>query len=153
MSVAAPWTRRAGRLGLLPLAFAVSGCLATPEPDVSRAAGAALFAEHCAACHGADGHGGGPVAAGLATAPADLTKIAQRRGGVWPMLEVMSILDGYAMARRPRADMPVIDALTEGPTVAFDSGNGVERPTPARLVALAEYLESLQSPRPVRYVP
>ena len=35
--------------------------------------GAALFPSHCAACHGAHGHGDGPAAAGLPVPPADLT--------------------------------------------------------------------------------
>ncbi len=35
--------------------------------------GAALFPEHCAMCHGADGRGDGPAAKGLPVPPADLT--------------------------------------------------------------------------------
>lgn len=35
--------------------------------------GGALYPQHCAACHGADGHGDGPLAAGLPVPPADLT--------------------------------------------------------------------------------
>ena len=35
--------------------------------------GAHLYAENCAVCHGADGRGDGPAAAGLAVHPADLT--------------------------------------------------------------------------------
>ncbi len=35
--------------------------------------GAALFAQHCAMCHGADGRGDGPAAKALAIPPADLT--------------------------------------------------------------------------------
>ncbi|MEJ1978998.1 MAG: CopD family protein [Acetobacteraceae bacterium] len=37
------------------------------------AQGAALFPDHCAACHGPGGHGDGPAAAGLPVPPADLT--------------------------------------------------------------------------------
>lgn len=39
----------------------------------SIAAGEGLFATHCAACHGAEGHGDGPAGAALKTMPADLT--------------------------------------------------------------------------------
>jgi putative copper resistance protein D len=39
-------------------------------PSIAR--GAALYAEHCAACHGVGGRGDGPAAQGLATKPADL---------------------------------------------------------------------------------
>ncbi|MGI4978133.1 MAG: CopD family protein, partial [Janthinobacterium lividum] len=39
----------------------------------SIAQGAALYPGQCAGCHGAQGHGDGPAAAGLAVPPADLT--------------------------------------------------------------------------------
>jgi mono/diheme cytochrome c family protein len=39
-------------------------------PSVAR--GAALYAQNCALCHGATGHGDGPAAAGLLLRPADL---------------------------------------------------------------------------------
>jgi mono/diheme cytochrome c family protein len=47
-----------------------------PEPaidDTMRARGAALFAEHCATCHGAHGDGAGPTAKQLAHPPANFT--------------------------------------------------------------------------------
>ncbi len=37
------------------------------------AAGAALYPAHCASCHGAEGHGDGPLAAGLPVRPQPLT--------------------------------------------------------------------------------
>jgi putative copper resistance protein D len=41
-------------------------------PSVAR--GAPLYAANCTACHGAAGHGDGPLAAGLPVRPADLTQ-------------------------------------------------------------------------------
>lgn len=141
------------KYSLIPLGLLVLGCTGNLQPDVSREAGQAIFADNCAACHGADGTGNGPLAAELATNPANLAKIAQRRDGVWPRLEIMAIVDGYAKRTQPREDMPIIVGLTEGPMVDYDTGNGVITPTPARLVAVVEYLESIQSPRPTSYVP
>ena len=46
------------------LVYAMCWLIVTPIP-VARAAddtGARLYLNHCAACHGADGEGGGPVA-------------------------------------------------------------------------------------------
>jgi putative copper resistance protein D len=40
---------------------------------ISVAAGSQLFAAHCVSCHGATGHGDGPLARGLQRPPADLT--------------------------------------------------------------------------------
>jgi high-affinity iron transporter len=51
----------------------------TAVPDLQR--GAALYAQQCAACHGASGHGDGPFAARLEPPPTDLTdheRAAQR---------------------------------------------------------------------------
>jgi putative copper export protein/mono/diheme cytochrome c family protein len=38
------------------------------------ASGANIYADHCAACHGRNGHGDGPAAGGMAQPPADLTQ-------------------------------------------------------------------------------
>ncbi len=45
------------------------------------ARGEALYRQHCQACHGAEGHGDGPVAAGLSHPPADLTHHFHTRPG------------------------------------------------------------------------
>jgi mono/diheme cytochrome c family protein len=37
----------------------------------------------CAPCHGVDGKGSGPVAAGLTATPADLTVLAKKNNGVF----------------------------------------------------------------------
>lgn len=115
--------------------------------------GKGLFDQYCAVCHGFDAKGGGAAAASLGTKPADLTGMAARRGGVWPMLEVMSIIDGYTKQQNPREDMPIIPEITTGRLMDFDTGNGLVTSVPARLVALVNYLESIQSPKPERYVP
>jgi putative copper resistance protein D len=47
---------------------------AEPYAAASVVRGAALYAENCALCHGATGHGDGPAAAGLPIRPADLTE-------------------------------------------------------------------------------
>jgi mono/diheme cytochrome c family protein len=46
-------------------------------------AGKTEYLAGCAACHGIDGKGKGPLSADLKTAPADLSIIAKRNGGVF----------------------------------------------------------------------
>ena len=58
--------------------------------------GVALFSDHCAVCHGFDAKGGGEAASLIVKEVPDLTKIAQRRGGVFPFLEIFEIVRGYA---------------------------------------------------------
>lgn len=121
---------------------ALAGCTeeeTMPEPSEGRA----LFIENCAACHGVDARGNGPMAASLDPAPADLTQIAARNGGTMPRAQVMSMIDGYARGTVDHG-MPPFGSLLEGELVPFDSGDGIQTPTPRKLVALLEYLESVQ---------
>jgi mono/diheme cytochrome c family protein len=76
--------------------------------DHAVASGERQFEASCAACHGVDARGNGPVAPLLTVAVPDLTHIAQRRGGEFPELEIFRIIDGQAdlAAHGPR-HMPV----------------------------------------------
>ena len=47
-----------------------------PRSPQSITRGGQLFHHYCEACHGAEGHGDGPVAASLPKHPEDLTEIA-----------------------------------------------------------------------------
>ena len=127
--------------GLLPgLALALSACVQGPQPQAGRAE----YQQLCSSCHGPDGRGDGPAAAGLRVKPADLTTIAARNGGAFPRVAVMSMIDGYKRAKGHGGMMPVFDTLLQGPTVMIDTGDGVVTPTPARLVNLADYIQTLQ---------
>lgn len=112
-----------------------------------------MFVDKCAVCHGTSGKGDGPIASELESIPPDLTQIAARRDGVWPMLEVMSIIDGYSTRYLPGTEMPIYDEFLEGNLVTFDTGNGVQQKTPAGLLAIARYLETIQEPVPDRFTP
>ena len=120
----------------------VSACVAqsktAADPDPSQD-----FADYCVACHGAGGKGDGPLAADLAKAPADLTGLSKRNGGEFPTTRVMAQIWGYA-GGKGRGIMPDFAPLMEGDLVPYDGGDGIETPTPVRLVAIAEYLKGLQ---------
>ena len=127
---------------LLALAALTVAAGCTPETQVS---GRALYGDYCAGCHGSGGIGDGPAAKGLGKTPADLTMLAARNGGVFPRVHVMSVIDGYTRRGDRSSVMPELGlALQEGPLVMVDTGDGVMTPTPANLVALANYLEKLQ---------
>lgn len=66
-------------------------------PDLAR--GAALYAEQCAACHGASGHGDGPNAGNLDPRPVAFTNMARaRERSLFGLYQVIGQgLDGTAM--------------------------------------------------------
>lgn len=123
---------------LLALPLLTACAAETPVPS-----GAMLFAQNCAACHGAGGAGDGPMAAGLSVPPPDLTAISLRNGGVFPRNQVASIIDGLDRGEHFAAAMPEFGAGDLGPLVMTDDG-GNPVPIPADLLALTEYLESIQ---------
>lgn len=56
--------------------------------------GQALYGAYCAVCHGPDARGRGPMAGSLKAASPDLTRIAERHGGVYPDALVERIISG-----------------------------------------------------------
>lgn len=127
-------------------AVALAAC--TQEIMPTPAEGRALFQDNCAVCHGETGQGDGPLADQNISVPADLTRLAADNGGVFPREHVLSTVDGYTRGALEVPGMPEFGKLFEGDLVPFDTGDGNDKltPTPRKLVALVEYLETLQAP-------
>jgi mono/diheme cytochrome c family protein len=129
-------------LPLIAAALAAVSCTPQHREEVS---GLALYREFCLACHGEGGKGDGIAAAGLPRPPADLTAISARNGGTFPLARVMSTIDGYARLSDHSSIMPEMGpVLQQGGMVPVDTGDGIETPVPVRLLALAEYVKTLQ---------
>ena len=129
-------------LPLAPLAVAaLAAC--TPQSDAPAVpSGGEDFATFCATCHGAGGKGDGARNSYLRPKAPDLTAIAMAADGSFPQARVMTQIWGYARAT-PTPGMPGFAALLEGPTVLYDSGDGILTPTPLRLVQLMEFVAGL----------
>jgi mono/diheme cytochrome c family protein len=130
------------RILMLTAALALSACVPfatkqeTPSPKMD-------FADYCAGCHGAGGKGDGEAASGLPKKPADLTRLSARNHGKFPTTRVMAQIWGYT-GKKGDGVMPDFSPLMQGEMVPYDGGDGIETPTPVRLVAIAEYLKTLQ---------
>lgn len=120
-------------LGALGLAACVE------EPVDGRTA----YLADCAGCHGADGRGDGADARDLAVVSPDLTQIAARNGGVFPRTRVMSTIDGLNRGAHFSAAMPEFGAGDMGDTIIVEE-DGLGTPVPERLLALTDYLQSIQ---------
>lgn len=79
--------------------IAAYGITVAPRKLPDLAAGAQLYAEHCASCHGVDGRGDGPQARNLDPAPFDFHDVArQSQRSVHALYNVVTLgLDGTAM--------------------------------------------------------
>jgi len=110
-----------------------------PPLVIDSMAGPDLFRFYCATCHGRDGRGNGPIGAALKTPPADLTKIAERRGGTFPRAEILGFVsEGPALIpAHGSIDMPVWGPIFRG----LDSSEARAR---VRIDNLVSYLESIQ---------
>ena len=79
------------------LCLGMSWAAAQPSPPIPGAtvsAGQQYFVRYCSACHGMTGRGDGSAAPALRTPPADLTRLAQRRGRHFPVAEIAAFIDG-----------------------------------------------------------
>ena len=127
----------------LAAAVLALGLAAAPAP--ADQLGAAEFDTSCAACHGTDAAAGDAPLAGLLTVPVpDLTTLAARNDGRFPMLEVMQIIDGRSGVRGHGGPMPVW-----GDRYAIEMGQDVgnvarEIEVRGRVLSLALYLQSIQ---------
>ena len=81
----------ASRLAITAGAFIA---LCTPASAQSIDVGKAEYLSGCASRHGTDGKGSGPVSQALKKHPADLTVLAKKNGGVFPLNALYEIIDG-----------------------------------------------------------
>jgi len=76
--------------------------------DAAQTSGYTEYIHSCAACHGLDGAGDGPLASALVAQPSDLTGLAERNGGVFPFERVKeTIASGGDILSHGSGEMPV----------------------------------------------
>jgi mono/diheme cytochrome c family protein len=106
--------------------------------------GAQLYADYCSACHGASGLGDGDMADVVNIPSPNLTLLAQNNDGVFPMLNVLHIIDGRTGLRAHGGVMPVWGRVFSDQIGDADGPYGSVLEVRGRLLSLATYLESLQ---------
>jgi len=111
----------------------------TQLPPTYMPTGEQTYKQYCAACHGVDAKGRGPLAPLLKTPPPNLTTLAKRHLGKFPYDYVASVLEfGPGVSAHGSSDMP-----TWGPIFRhFDNQN--ERIVRQRIKNLCDYLALLQ---------
>jgi mono/diheme cytochrome c family protein len=97
-----------------------------------------LFRAHCAACHGSEAKGNGPLASELNAKAADLTVLAKNNGGHFPTARVRKTITGEdVLASHGSREMPIWGPIFHQIEADQDFGN-------VRLKNLLKYVESIQ---------
>lgn len=122
------------------LALSLLALVACVEEPVD---GRQAYLEDCSGCHGTDAMGTGSFGRQLIKEPPDLTRIAARNGGVFDRNAVMSVIDGLNRGAHFSGAMPEFGAGDLGEVILQEEGDHTV-PVPQRLLALADYLESIQ---------
>jgi len=113
------------------------GCAAARAQEPT---GAVLFATHCAACHGNEAEGGGPVAAVMAISVPNLRTLAMRNGGNFPADAVAAYIDGREQrAAHGSRTMPIWGDLLQAANAP-----DAEKSVRLRIAALVAFIERVQ---------
>ena len=128
----------------LAAVLSLGAVLAQPTTDFGKSE----YYAKCAVCHGLSGKGEGSFGEVLKVNMPDLTLIAKRNGGVFPVDRVKMAIDGRATPRaHGTSEMPIwgtrysVEAAPRYDDFRFDSEVFVQ----VRVLALVDYLYRLQA--------
>jgi hypothetical protein len=114
--------------------------------------GKRIYETHCAIYHGIDGKGGGPYKEFLKVAPADLTAVAKKNNGVFPVARIYKVIDGReAIVSHGQREMPIwgteLSIRSREREYRMDAANDAEEETYARnrILSVIDYLISIQA--------
>lgn len=120
-------------------------CLSGAAMAQDARQGQKTYERYCAACHGADATGNGPMRPVLALAPRDLTVLAKTNGGAFPLGRVVRQIDGRDPMVAHGGPMPVYGDFFEARDVVLNIGEGAQIRTSQRVIDLVAYLQGLQA--------
>lgn len=105
-----------------------------------------LYRTYCSQCHGMNAMGDGPMAEMLAIETPDLSRLAARNGGEFPLEAVARQIDGRWPVLAHGGDMPLFGpALDSDQQVALSLPSGQPMMTGLPLANVIAYLESVQA--------
>jgi mono/diheme cytochrome c family protein len=143
--------KRAG-LSFLIIANAIivfAACASAQNVDLGKTE----YQSACAACHGFDARGNGSISKELKTHPADLTVLAKKNNGVFPIDNVHKIIDGRdLLASHGTREMPIWGYRFTPPHYNLQNADDYTLSPPAsseatvssRILAVIDYLNRIQ---------
>jgi mono/diheme cytochrome c family protein len=114
-------------------------------PAMADETGQSLYMDTCATCHGANAMGLGPLAEVMTATVPSLRELSANNDGVFPMLDVIQIIDGRTGVRGHGSNMPVWGRQFKAEVIDETGVYGSEVYTRGKVLSLATYLESIQT--------
>lgn len=107
-----------------------------------RDSGKQMYLKYCGSCHGREGKGNGTVSRTMKVKVADLTVLAKKNKGVYPLDDVMATIDGRRFVRaHGDRDMPVWGEVFQSEA---EGKKYPELTTLLKAKIIAEYVGTLQ---------
>ena len=126
------------------LATAALILAAAPALAEDAVMGQELYGAFCTPCHGDFGQGDGPLADMLSIQPTDLSRLADRNDGVFPVAQVVRQIDGRDPDLKHGGIMPLFGAYFDGEDIAIQSELGQPIMTNVPTAELVLYLREIQ---------
>jgi len=131
------------RIGCVAIAaLMATGAVAQQKVDLGKRE----YDNNCATCHGLDGKGNGPYVEMLKRSPPDLSTMARRNGGIFPVAKAYDVVEGAGPGHGGR-DMPIWgkDYSVKAAEYYVDVPYDREAFVRARILSLIEYVNRLQA--------
>lgn len=127
--------------GQVVLSIALGATVSLADTDD---AGRREYVYNCSSCHGVSARGDGPITHFLNVETPGLTRLRERNDGVFPLLHVIQVIDGRSGVGPHGTLMPVWGARFMAHEIDDAGPYGAEVIVRGRILALAQYLESIQ---------
>lgn len=132
------------RLASIMTAAFLTGSALTATTAMAEETGQSLYTDACASCHGAAGMGEGTMAEFMSVKVPSLRDLSKNNDGVFPMLDVIQIIDGRTGVRGHGSEMPVWGRQFKAEMLDEAGIYGSEVYARGKILSLAYYLESIQ---------
>lgn len=128
----------------VPVLLALTTATFAQDVDPDFMAGRQEYLAGCAACHGENADGNGPIASMFNVRVPDLRKIAAPNDGVFPTSEIIKIIDGRTAIRAHGNPMPLFGERYQNELSGEVSDLAARQVARARVLELVYYLGSIQ---------
>lgn len=106
--------------------------------------GGVTFRLNCATCHGLEARGNGPMTQVLSVEVPDLTLLAARNGGEFPLMRVIETIDGRNRPLGHGGPMPVFGFSLQGDAEVLVLPDGSEMSVARPIAEIAVWLQGVQ---------